>query len=352
MAQPHAAYGAENIDIIWYAVSDGIKTLLGKQLVDLRAGSGFANPGDGRFYHANVNTSETDPIHLIWLRASAPGASTAGGITEEPKYYRLDPQPYDPKVDLDPHLFMGHWKESMPRHEHGSLIVRDIFTPNTTGDPFKPERRGAVLKRLNYVGVGTLDAGMKTTPSTLSGEQKVFYVLDGAGSISGGGKALALQTGSGGLIPEGVEFVLENTGGCALKLYLASEPTYDGFIPRKDILVRDESTTPYRGNLGHWSNMDTPLFRAEDGLAYLVGGYTVSLAPMMIPEMHPTKAPEDDVVWYAIDGDIYTLLGKQLFHLEPGSGFVNPGDNRFNHGNINISKDRFIKMFWLRTRTP
>ena len=32
-----------------------------------------------------------------------------------PDYNQLDPRPYDPKVDPDTDLFMGHWRESIPR---------------------------------------------------------------------------------------------------------------------------------------------------------------------------------------------------------------------------------------------
>ncbi len=352
MAQPHAAY-ARDVDIVWYAVSEGIDTLLGKQLRTLEPGTCFVNPGDGRFYHANINTSPDTDIHLIWLRASAPGQPNPGQPPAEMrKYYQLDPKPYDPAVDLDPRLFTANWKESVARLEHGNLVMRDLFRPNTSGDPFKPSQHGAVLKRLNYVSVATLAPGVSTVPSTLAGEQKVMYILEGNGRIRAGRDSHEFGVGSAALIPAGLEFILENTGGSELRLYVVSEPVPAGFTPRKNLLVRTERETPYRGPLGHWSNMDTMLFRHEDGFAYITGAATVSIAPRMIPEIHPTNAPEDDVVWFAVQGDVYSLLGKQLFHLEPGTGYVNPGDDRFNHGNINMSYDQFIKMFWVRTQTP
>ncbi len=39
----------------------------------------------------------------------------------------LDGTPYTPSVDPDIDMYFGSWKESMPRHSHGSLIERDVL---------------------------------------------------------------------------------------------------------------------------------------------------------------------------------------------------------------------------------
>src|SRR3954470_18511085 len=39
-------------------------------------------------------------------------------------------------------LFIGDWQGSLPRYEHGSLVLRDILTH---GDNFAPSEKGAVL---------------------------------------------------------------------------------------------------------------------------------------------------------------------------------------------------------------
>lgn len=351
MAQPHAAM-AKYIDVVWFAISGGIKTQLGKQLRDLPAGSGFVNPGDGRYYHANINTSADEYINLFWLRASDPEEKkTAEYADDIKKYYQLDPKPYDPEIDLAPEMFLSHWKESPPRIEHGNMVIRDIFTPNTSGDPFRPSARGAVLKQLVSVSYGMLDAGMKTVPDVLDGVQKVFYVISGTGRVTGGKKTADIKPGSCIFIPEGLKFSFENTGDMPLTMYIPCEPVPDGFTPRKDMAVLYEGELPMKGP-GHWTNFDVNFFGKKDGLAYIMGMHAVRVAPMTVPEMHPTWAPENDVVWFAVSGNIYSMLGKQLFHLEPGSAYVNPGDNRFNHGNINVNKDHFIKMIWVRTSNP
>ena len=59
-------------------------------------------------------------------------------------YSMLDGNPYNPKTDPDIDLFMGHWKDSEPRHIYGALIERDILT-KSAGNPMKPHTRSAVL---------------------------------------------------------------------------------------------------------------------------------------------------------------------------------------------------------------
>jgi len=57
-------------------------------------------------------------------------------------------------------------------------------------------------------------------------------------------------------------------------------------------------------------------------------------------------------VWVALDGEIYTLFGKQLYHLEPGTAFKNPSDGTVYHANINVSDYNEIHLIWSRTVAP
>ena len=50
-------------------------------------------------------------------------------------YSQLDPKPYDPETEPNIDMFMGNWKESMPKHTHGSLVEHDILT---RGDALNP----------------------------------------------------------------------------------------------------------------------------------------------------------------------------------------------------------------------
>jgi hypothetical protein len=56
--------------------------------------------------------------------------------------YQSVPDTLDRRIDM----FIGDWHLSMPRVEHGSLILRDILTK---GDHFDPPQMGAVLHYTN-----------------------------------------------------------------------------------------------------------------------------------------------------------------------------------------------------------
>src|SRR5579863_1384528 len=77
---------------------------------------------------------------------------------------------HDRRIDL----FLSDWQGSMPRFEHGSLVLRDILT---RGDNFAPPQKGAVLHYANFLAMGRLAAGNSTLPSRLEGQQEVYYIL-------------------------------------------------------------------------------------------------------------------------------------------------------------------------------
>ncbi len=85
----------------------------------------------------------------------------------------LDGAPYRPGVDPNIDMFIGSWQESMPVKTHGSLIERAVLTK---GDAMNPPTKGAVLEYINRFSYATLDAHAVTTPTTLKGEQEIFYI--------------------------------------------------------------------------------------------------------------------------------------------------------------------------------
>ena len=105
--------------------------------------------------------------------------------------------------------FMGDWHDSMPRHEHGSLVLRDILSH---GDNLTPPQPGAVLQATNFVAYGRLQPRDVTTSEKLDGQQEVYYIDGGAGEITAGGKTAALHKDIAVFIPEGIEFTMKNTG--------------------------------------------------------------------------------------------------------------------------------------------
>lgn len=168
--------------------------------------------------------------------------------------------PYIPDVDPNIDMYLGSWKESMPRHTHGSLVERDILTRGE--DPMNPKAKGAVLSYVNSFSFATLDAHASTTPTVLKGEQEIFYIDSGTGIIKAGGKTADLYIGIAILMPADLEFTMTNTGDEPLTMYLINEPVPEGFKPRKDMLVKDVNTLPIAGSNWHWTMIGkTPFTR-------------------------------------------------------------------------------------------
>ena len=53
----------------------------------------------------------------------------------------------DRRIDM----FIGDWRDSLPRHVYGSLVLRDILTH---GDNYAPPQPGAILQAANYLACG------------------------------------------------------------------------------------------------------------------------------------------------------------------------------------------------------
>jgi len=261
-----------------------------------------------------------------------------------PSYSQLDPKPYNPETEPDIDMFIGSYKESMPHHTHGSLVERNIFT-RSKGDPLHPYTKGAVLTYIDRFAYATLASHSSTTPTTLKGEQEIFYIDSGKGIIEAGNKKADLHEGVGILMPPGIGFIIKNTGNKSLTMYVMAESIPNDFEPRKDMLVRDENVIPLGSTNGHWCHIHKKLFAQKDGLANFYGMGPVWFEPMKMgqPHSHGEKIEE---IWFVVKGDIHLLLGKKLRKLSPGSAYKIPPNGSVPHANINIS-DKTIKTFWL-----
>jgi mannose-6-phosphate isomerase-like protein (cupin superfamily) len=262
--------------------------------------------------------------------------------------YKAGRDAQDRRIDM----FMGDWRDSMPRHAYGSLVLRDILT---RGDNYAPPQPGAILQAANFLAFGRLQAGNSTTPSTLTREQNVFYVTGGSGEISAGGKTAALHRDIAVFIPAGLEFVMKNTGNDSLTMYVVSEPVPDGFVPAKAMLVTDEREVPVRtpmaaspftlpGASGHWAHIVRDLFSRTDGLATIGDLITVTVNPMQMGEPHPHN-PGQEEIWAAIDGDSLAFLGTELRVQHPGMAYMIRPDQVMTHSNINAG-DAPVKFLW------
>ena len=253
---------------------------------------------------------------------------------------------YDPVTDPDIDMFISGWTQSMPRNTHGSLIERDILTK---GDHLKPPRKGAVLEFINRFCHASLYAGESTVPTALQGEQEAFYVISGAGEVSGGGKTYKLSHGASFLAPEGLEFTIKNTGSEPLTMYLVSEPTYDGFVPRKDIYYTTEASTPFNSVVGHWSYQEKDLLLKQHGFATLHAVITLTMDPMTIGHPHTHNNGMEEV-WTTISGDNIAWLGTELRPQPAGTAYMIPPDGKTNHSNINKSETGQVKMLYFAVR--
>jgi len=258
----------------------------------------------------------------------------------------LDDSPYKPGKDADINLYMASWKDSKPHYTHGTLIEQEILTP---GNQLKPPKKGAVLEYVKRFSHATLNAGTKTSPLKLKGEQEAFYVISGKGTLSGGGVSHELSSDVVFLVPEGLEFSINNTGTEPLEMYLICEPTTPGFKPRKDLYVTSEAIVPFNEFTGHWSYKEKDLLLSNHGFSILHAMITLTLDPMTIGQPH-THVKGCEEVWTTISGDNIAWIGKQLFDQPAGTAYMIPPDGKTNHSNINASKTGQVKMLYFSVR--
>lgn len=331
-AQPHSHNPAT--EEVWIAVDGDIRLQMGKQFRNLPVGSAYRIPPNGMTVHANVNTTGK-PVRLIHMMKAGQG--------EPLPFSMLNPTQFDPEKDACIDLFMGNWRDSMPRSLFGSLVVRDILTRGE-GDPLHPTRKGAVLTDFLNVSYATLYPHAVTVPSSLKSEQQVFYIISGKGTIRAGKQTSELRKGIGVFMPAGLEFTMTNTGGEPLTLYLVAEPLASGFVPKKEMAVRDKYRQP-AGMSVHWSNIDRGLFSKEDGLSTMLGIGPITLDAMTVAQPHSHEKGVEEV-WLALDGEIMTLLGKQIRPLPVGSAYKVPADGITAHANINRT-DLPVEIMWM-----
>jgi mannose-6-phosphate isomerase-like protein (cupin superfamily) len=178
--------------------------------------------------------------------------------------------------------------------------------------------------------------------------------MSGTGEITAGGKTAQLHRDVAVFIPAGLEFVMK-AGSEPLAMYVVSEPTPDGFVPAKAMLVTDERQVPVRtpmvaspytlpGASGHWAHVVRDLFSKTDGLATIGDLITVTLDPMSMGEPHPHN-PGQEEIWAAIDGDSLAFIGSELRIQHPGMAYMIRPDQSMTHSNIN-SGDTPVKFLW------
>lgn len=334
MGQPHSHN--PGFEEIWFALEGDINILLGKKMRKLPVGSAYKVPPDYKSPHSNINVSDK-PVKLLWFIIRT--------VPEPlpPSYSMLDSRPYDPETDPHIDMYIRSWKESMPMCTHGCLIERDVLT-KCDGDPLNPIARGAVLKYVNRFTHATLMGYNTTKPTILKGEQELFYILSGKGTVTGGGKTHNLFPGIAFLIPENLEFTMKNTGEESMEMYLVAEPTPEDFRPNDYIVVRNENIEPIHTRTAHWVNSNKWLIKAEEGLAKLGLVLTVEIPPGTFAQPHSHGRGTEEV-WCPITDSTKVLLGKQIRNLPSGTAYMIPPNGTTPHANFNVT-DKPIKIFY------
>ena len=278
-------------------------------------------------------------------QAAAPSSGTKNAINGINSYpgpefvrYAKEREPQDRRIDL----FISGWQGSLPRFEHGSLVLRDILI---RGDNFAPSQKSAVLRAANFFAYGRLAPGNCTTPTRLEGQQEVYYVLGGEGEITAGSDTAKLHKDIAVLMPAGLDFVMKSTGTAPLTMYVINEPTPPGFHPKDKMVVKDEAMARQRtpaaadpyivgGASGHWAHIVRELFSPADGLATEQSVITVTVNPLTMGEPHPHR-PGQEEVWAAITGTSLIMMGTELRVQMPGMAYMLPPDSATVHSNIN-----------------
>ncbi len=335
IAQPHSHN--EGIEECWIAVKGDIKLLLGKQLFDFPVGSVYKVPANGLTAHANINMTD-EPVQLIHMMKSLPGKAK--------EYAQLDPTQYDPEKDPNIDMFIGDWRQSMPRLMHGSIVFRDILTSLQGQDHLNPSSKGAVLLYADAVSYATLEPGPVAKPGTLDGVQQVYYVNSGTGVITSGSKTVELAEGNSFIISPGLDFELKATGTGNLTMYVVTEKLEKGFKPNNTLVVTSEyDTQPFMKV--HWANIDRQVITDKNGMAQYHALTAVKLAPMTMaqPHSHPEGTEE---IWIAMKGDIKLQMGKELRVLPVGCAYKIPATGKTAHANINASTNGIKLMHMMK----
>lgn len=249
------------------------------------------------------------------------------------------------KIDL----YFGDWHNATPRTVRGSLEERDILT---RGDAANPTQKGAVLRYMNSYTYDTLAPQASTKATKLDGQQEIYFVESGQGTMTAGGQTADLYRNIAILMPANLEFTIKNTGDQPLAMYVINEPTPPGFRPNTAMLVRDENKIPVSSTTGLWCHIVKPLFDTSDGLGTLQSVLTVTLDPLTIGKPHVVDHTDIEEVWTALYGTSLAFVSNSLRKQTPGMAFYHVPDNLTPHTNVNQNQDSQVKFLYFGRYHP
>ena len=244
--------------------------------------------------------------------------------------------PSDPDIDM----FVNDYRDATPRTEHGAMVFYDMLTPRGTGDVMRPTAKGAVLSVMLAVSRATLEAGATATGRVQSGRREAFIAIEGAGTITVGGKAYPLASGSYFQLTPDLDFSLTNTGRTPMVFYVRTDPLPVNFkIPAFQVVNRYDNDRVFGAHWTHSCDMVAtgPTTKTFPPMTFC------SMSPYSIPQPHSHPGEE---VWIQVEGVTTLSLGKRLLPLRPGQAYRIPPDGVTAHSNINLT-DRMTKLLYL-----
>jgi hypothetical protein len=249
------------------------------------------------------------------------------------------------KIDL----YFADWHHATPRTIRGSLEERDIFT---RGDAASPTQKGALLRYVSSYTYDTLAPQASTNPTRLDGQQEVYFVESGQGTVSAGGQTADLSRNIAVLVPANLEFTLKSTGSVPLAMYVIKEPIPSGFRPNAALLVKDENKLPVTSTENSWCHIVKTLFTTADGLGTLQSVLTVTFDPLTIAKPHVVDHTDIEEVWTALYGTSLAFVSNSLRKQTPGMAFYHVPDNLTPHTNITQNEDAQAKFLYFARYHP
>lgn len=322
MPHPHSHQNEE----VWLMVKGETLLSIGKTLRTMKAGDAVRIPPTGLTAHSSINLSD-EPVQMIVMIAS--------GSASRLDYAELDSTAFNPDKQPDAGMYMGGWKETLPRIMHGNLYFRDMLTALKGEDALRPTRKGAVLTKATAVSYAQLEPGAVAHPvgAELNGIQQVFVVQSGTGVISVGDQRVELAKGMSFILSPGLDFKLTATGDKYMNFYVVSEKL-DGAAPKAGLTVIDNRNKPTVANA--WVNQERDLITRGDGLVQYRAVTEAQMGPNALSRPYSVAADGEEI-WIATEGDVDLLLGKQLFKLPAGTAFAVPPSGITAQAKLNLT---------------
>jgi mannose-6-phosphate isomerase-like protein (cupin superfamily) len=252
----------------------------------------------------------------------------------------LNPTPVDRMSDPDIDMFVNDYRDATPRTEHGAMVFYDILTRRGTGDIMRPVQKGAVLSNMIAASRATLEAGATATGRVKPGSREAFIAVEGTGTITVGGKAYPVASGSYFQLTPDLDFSLTNTGRTPIVFYVRTEPLPVNFkIPAFDVVNRYDNDRVFGA---HWSHSCDMVASGPNTKVFPPMTFC-SMSPYSMPQPHSHPGEE---VWIQVEGVTTLSLGKRLLPLRPGQAYRIPPDGVTAHSNLNLT-DRMTKILYL-----